>query len=103
MTEAAAIEIPRLCDECAPKVTRACVVLCGKCAQLFRVIYLPDDVRAWEEIARDAHGDNGAAIEELIKGLQIRIFNQQRELSKLNIEKKHLTAELRRAHHGVKA
>jgi glutamine synthetase adenylyltransferase len=79
-----ASEIPRLCETCAAKATRASVTLCGKCAQLFRVVYLPDDVRTWEEISRDAHGDNGAEIEELIKGLQVRIFNQQRELSKLN-------------------
>lgn len=85
-----------LCDPCAARVTRASVVLCGSCAQRFRVIFLPDDVRTWEEISRDMHGDNGAAIEEFVKGLQIRICNQQRELSKLN----HF---LRLAHHGVKA
>lgn len=84
MTEATEKQAARLCDECAPKATRASVVLCGKCAPLFRVIFLPDDVRTWEEISRDAYGDNGAAIEEFVKGLQIRIFNQQRELSALN-------------------
>jgi hypothetical protein len=96
-------DIQQLCDDCAPKVTRASVVLCGKCAQSFRVIYLPDDVRPWEEISRDAHGDNGVEPGEYMSGLLIRINHQQRELSRLNQQIKQLTVELRRAHHGARA
>jgi hypothetical protein len=97
-----AVEIPHLCEACASTASRASVTLCSKCAQSFRVIFLHDDIRTWEEIARDAHGDNGAAMEEFVKGLQIRIWNQQRELSKLNAKCAQLTVALHRAFHGVK-
>lgn len=81
MNEAIAIET--LCAECASNTTRRAIILCDQCATKFRVIYLPDSVRPWSDIAKDANND-GVDTEELLKGVMVRMFNQQRELSKLN-------------------
>jgi hypothetical protein len=83
--------IVALCEQCAASAVRESVTLCDACAKHFRVIYLPNDVRAWAEIARDANSPEGADAQEMMHGLMVRIFNQQRELSRLNtiIREKH--------------
>lgn len=73
-----------LCEQCAAAAKRDSVTLCEQCSANFRVIYLPSDVRAWAEIARDAGSPAGVDAQEMMHGLMIRMFNQQRELSRLN-------------------
>ncbi len=76
--------IDTLCDKCAASTARHSIVLCAQCATKFRVLYLPKEIRAWGDIAHEARSFSGVDAEELVRGLMVRVFNQQRELSKLN-------------------
>lgn len=76
--------VPALCETCAKNSSRASMRLCEQCAKTHRVIALPTDVPTWEEIDKAAHGADGIGMFEYINGLMGRMFNQQRELAKLN-------------------
>lgn len=74
-----------LCDACIKETTRESCALCAECAKHFRVIFLPSDIRSWSEIVRDAQTAEGAEAQEIIHGMMVRMFNQQRELARLNM------------------